>query len=737
MITACLITKNEDINLTRCLSSIEGKVDEIILVDTGSIDDTINIANDFGCRVFHHNWNDDFSEVRNFAINQACGEYIFIIDADEELSPESDLRNLIKCSNQDSVFLINVLSISNIKNGQQVNFNSKQARLFKNSPIVKFEGRVHEQVLNKAISAGLKIVNSDLKILHHGYNINENQLMLKHSRNLNLITKELLHNHNNEYYLVHKASTLNALNRKDEALKILTDFVSSSSNCALKVKAYNLIGEKYYNSNELDNSFKYFNLSINENSKQIYPNLKLADLAYKKNDLIKSLEHLLLIDKIKNSEQNDTLYDIEISESEITFKIAKLYILMEKFVDSIKYLQSKPEMILKETNLAVLYSNALFHSDRLHQSYKVLENIINRGEVNLFVQSLYNKVKRIVENFNFPQISLCMIVKDEEYYLDGCLDSVIGVVDEIIIVDTGSSDNTVKIAEKYNAKIYYYQWVDDFSKARNESLKHAKGKWILYLDADERLVDLNAYKIKSILDSLDDEVSGLNCVIESEVTKKNGSTELQRGAYPRLFRNLTYPFVRFEGKIHEQVLNSLIEMGGHVINSDFKIKHLGYNASIETLELKSNRNYKLLKEQIDLNPEDSYSWFQLANTLLQQGKISEAEQPLMKAINLGNLSSVILASAYNSLSQIYGNKRHFFKAIEYADMSLELFSNQQLAYILKAEAQRFLGLKKQALDTIDKLLLTKSQLGFLPEIGFDVDYNIEEINRFKSKIILS
>ena len=84
-------------------------------------------------------------------------------------------------------------------------------------------------------------------------------------------------------------------------------------------------------------------------------------------------------------------------------------------------------------------------------------------------------------------ISLCMIVKDEEEFLPGCLESVKEAVDEIIIVDTGSTDRTVEIAKSYGAKVYFHPWENDFSKARNYSISYATGDWIMYLDADEEL----------------------------------------------------------------------------------------------------------------------------------------------------------------------------------------------------------------------------------------------------------
>ncbi|MFN4149737.1 MAG: glycosyltransferase family 2 protein, partial [Candidatus Sericytochromatia bacterium] len=100
---------------------------------------------------------------------------------------------------------------------------------------------------------------------------------------------------------------------------------------------------------------------------------------------------------------------------------------------------------------------------------------------------------KIAEQRKFPKInpeqklSLCLITKNEEKNIARCLDSVQGIVDEIILLDTGSTDKTVEIAKNYNAKIFYSDWENDFSKARNESINKATGDWILILDADEEL----------------------------------------------------------------------------------------------------------------------------------------------------------------------------------------------------------------------------------------------------------
>ncbi len=101
-----------------------------------------------------------------------------------------------------------------------------------------------------------------------------------------------------------------------------------------------------------------------------------------------------------------------------------------------------------------------------------------------------------------PLISLCMIVKDEEANLPACLITVADLVDEIIVVDTGSADRTRECAEHFGARVVDFPWVDDFSAARNESLRHATGEWILWLDADDRIDVPNRDRLRALFASL-------------------------------------------------------------------------------------------------------------------------------------------------------------------------------------------------------------------------------------------
>src|SRR5207253_10885448 len=101
--------------------------------------------------------------------------------------------------------------------------------------------------------------------------------------------------------------------------------------------------------------------------------------------------------------------------------------------------------------------------------------------------------------------SACLIVKNEEKNLPGCLESLRGLFHEIIVIDTGSTDRTVEIARQYGAKDFELNWVDSFSAARNECLRHATRGWIFWMDADDRLDEANRQKLETLLSGLQNE----------------------------------------------------------------------------------------------------------------------------------------------------------------------------------------------------------------------------------------
>ena len=223
-----------------------------------------------------------------------------------------------------------------------------------------------------------------------------------------------------------------------------------------------------------------------------------------------------------------------------------------------------------------------------------------------------------------PALSLCMIVKDEENWLVKCLMSIMPIVDEIIVVDTGSTDRTREIAKVFGAKVYDFEWNDDFSEARNFSLSKASGDWILVLDADEVLSPLDYKRLTRIVKSDTDHPVGYSIVTRNYVkppyitgwTCNDGyypEEEDGTGWHPsskvRLFSNDNR--IRFQNPVHEFVENSLMKYGIEIRKCDIPIHHYG-QVSRENYDAKSDKYYRLSKKKFEEKGGDLESLIKLA-----------------------------------------------------------------------------------------------------------------------------
>lgn len=207
-----------------------------------------------------------------------------------------------------------------------------------------------------------------------------------------------------------------------------------------------------------------------------------------------------------------------------------------------------------------------------------------------------------------------MIVKNEQPFLDGCLKSLQGLVDEIVIVDTGSTDASVDIARAHGARILQCAWNDDFAAARNFGLDAAGSEWILYIDADERLVETTRDDLRAGLDAPDVYAARLLFRVTSNSTYYREF---------RLFRN--DPRLRFKGAMHETILPDLSmlqrEAGARVMETTARLIHLGYDGDMLA---KYRRNLPLLRASVERHPDRSYYWQDLANTLAGLDQLDEA-----------------------------------------------------------------------------------------------------------------
>ncbi len=200
-------------------------------------------------------------------------------------------------------------------------------------------------------------------------------------------------------------------------------------------------------------------------------------------------------------------------------------------------------------------------------------------------------------------ISLCMIVKDEEDVLDRCLCSVKeklkDVVDEIIVVDTGSMDNTINIAKKHNCLIYNFEWCDDFSKARNYGIDRAKNDWVLVLDADEYVETVS---IKELINLQCGEYDNVRCNIRiNNLSDENNLIDTTK--VPRVFNRKYFTYMY---SIHEQVSvkPDVVDAKEYVLK--MWVNHTGYSQSTIINKDKNNRYKKLLKDFLNENQGDPY-----------------------------------------------------------------------------------------------------------------------------------
>lgn len=190
LISACLMVRDESTMLNRCLKSVKHLVDEIIVVDTGSTDNTIEIANHHGAKVYRHPWENNFSTHRNQSISYATGEWVFIIDADEELVKSdavswADLRMWF--TGMLGKYPAAAVQVRDIQKGLEVlKFNS--TRFFKRGS-VKYEGRVHNQPIIEG--EGLSVFNDKISIKHYGYDLTPEQKQKKFERTSGLLMKQI------------------------------------------------------------------------------------------------------------------------------------------------------------------------------------------------------------------------------------------------------------------------------------------------------------------------------------------------------------------------------------------------------------------------------------------------------------------------------------------------------------------------------------------------------------------
>ncbi|UYZ21609.1 TPR domain-containing glycosyltransferase [Mesobacillus jeotgali] len=228
-----------------------------------------------------------------------------------------------------------------------------------------------------------------------------------------------------------------------------------------------------------------------------------------------------------------------------------------------------------------------------------------------------------------PFISLCMIVKNEEKVLNRCLSSVANLIDEMIIIDTGSTDNTKKIALQYTNNVYSFKWSNDFSAARNYASEKASGEWILVLDADEYIDEEN---FKDFIRELHND-NGLFDTYTAKILNFTGfyGESLVQNYHSRIYKNNRD--IVYYRHIHEQ-LKSAKDEQLKTRNSNLLIFHSGYLKDTVKKKNKNERNRHLLEKELNTGSQQAFDYFNFGNEYFSIGEYEKALKSYLQAYKL-------------------------------------------------------------------------------------------------------
>jgi len=298
-------------------------------------------------------------------------------------------------------------------------------------------------------------------------------------------------------------------------------------------------------------------------------------------------------------------------------------------------------------------------------------------------------------------ISLCMIAKNESDFIGNCLKSALPYVNQIIVVDTGSTDQTPEIARNLGAEVYFYNWNNDFSAARNHSLEKATGDWILFLDCDEEIDPNLGHHLLEAVQSKDYDAYYL------DVRNLLGGDHEVTFQSIRLFRNL--PQFRFKGKIHEQISDSIFTHSGsgRIGRLNVTLLHHGYNPERVNIPSKIVRNVGLLEEsRKDQNCQDGFYLYNVGIEYIRQGQYQKALENFIEALKVTNPNSGYAPPLVNKLLVCLIELGRYRDALEQLAYFQSVYPDYSDLFLLQAACHIRCGRFSLAADSIEKFLKT-------------------------------
>ena len=695
-LSVCIIARNEEQVFERCLESVASVADEIVVVDTGSTDSTLDIAARYGANIDQIPWRDDFAAARNRSLEMARFEWILWLDADDYLLPEDQDR----VRQAKSLSLDQALYFTLVNEGRD-RTSFRQVKMFPNHPEIRFERAVHESVVPSLDRLGIPIRATDAQVRHTGYA--ELQVTQRKQRYYLELMQAWLGAHPEDQYIrfrvghtyyaqgdrgVAKQHFLEILNAGRDQTDSLSTFRSAlvfQGRCLLED------GDPRAAIPLLEQAFTF-------DSKDALINMSLGDVFTKLGEYEKAIVYLK--DATSGTVDPHFPVDEKVVQYSANFFLGQCLEASGKPSAAIEAFSRAAEVDpdRSEARQALLALRGSAAPEATHESHGPIEP---------------------APGGSGSRISLCMIVRDEEEKLPRCLDNVAGLVDEIVLVDTGSSDRTVEIAKEYGARTAFFEWCDDFAAARNESLKLATGDWILWLDADDILEPQYHNQIRHLAQQPRDR--SFLFVLDDRGYEQISCLQM------RLFPNLEG--VQFEMPIHEQVTPSLARLGIEMVPTEIKVRHTGYTTP-EIVKAKKDRYLGIMERWLVSHPDDYITRSHVALTYHSGGRQAEAIDAYSKIVHesscLSDRNYVVYTTSLLFLGRSFMKAGDQERALEYMCKAHEVDPEYLLTKVSLAELHIARAEYQDALVLAGQIVHSEPQLTFFPvdpvEITFSAHY---------------
>ena len=472
-IAGCYIVRNEAAVLGRSLESIRGQIDELVVVDTGSDDDTVKIAQSYGARVLFHPWREDFSEARNFALEALTADWVVFLDADEYFTPETrgHLRREIAAADEAGEDLLLLLwrNIDADTGAHLVDVYTP--RIFRRKPTLRYEGRIHEQLLESGqpVKRMAAIPEARLLLMHTGYSTHLSKE--KAARNLRLLLMDLEESRHPETLYMALAEAYDGLDDEAMAMKYAyLDIESGRQSSTYASRSYRLLLRR----------------------------LARHPAAYAERQ--------------------------EVARRAVA-DFPELPEFHAEYAECLAY--------LFDYEGAMREAEAALHA---FDTYNSLEPLQFDAAMRATVEARRALWAAILARQRDLTVSACLIARNEAREMPIWLENAAVYSEARIVTDTGSVDETREIAAAAGAQVYDFPWGEDFAAARNFTLQKATGDWVAFPDADETFTMPERVRpLLAEVEVLHPEAEAVQVTI-ANVEEEDGGWEFHRFMAVRLFK---------------------------------------------------------------------------------------------------------------------------------------------------------------------------------------------------------